>query len=114
MPNFVSRGPGKINAIITNLRQIDGAAEQWAIDHHQTGAVLVTREDLAPYLRVASGHWVTPVAGERYVLNVLPQSPEAMLTREVEGRPQGTVIRFTTNGDIQFIPPSGHLSATPR
>jgi hypothetical protein len=106
VPNYVGRGPGKINTIINNLRQLDGAVQTWAMEHHQTGTVLVTKEDLAPYL-VAPDHWPKPVAGERYVLNTLPQSPEALLTREVEGRPRGTVIRFSTNGDIQFIRPKG-------
>ena len=106
MPNFVSRGPGKIHAIICNLQQLDGAVQMWAIDHHQTNAVLVTKEDIAPYLRISTDHWVNQVAGERYVLKVLPQSPEAVLTREVEGRPKGTVIRLSTNDwDSQFILP---------
>jgi hypothetical protein len=107
MPNFVSRGPGKIHAIICNLQQLDGAVQMWAIDHHQTNAVLVTKEDIAPYLRVSTDHWVNQVAGERYVLKALPQSPEAVLTREVEGRPKGTVIRLSTNDwDSQFILPN--------
>lgn len=102
VPNMPSSRHSRINAMVNNLRQLDGAVEQWAIDHHQTGAVLVTEADLTPYLR----HSQQPVAGERYVLRPLPQSPEVVLTREVEGRPKGTVICFTTNGgDLRFIPP---------
>lgn len=92
----------RINAMVNNLRQLDGAAEQWAIDHDQTGAVLVTEADLTNYLRRS----LEPIAGERYVLRPLPQSPEVVLTREVEGRPKGTVICFTTNGEVRFIPPN--------
>jgi hypothetical protein len=92
----------RINAMVNNLRQLDGAAEMWAIDHHQTGAVLVTEADLTNYLR----HSLQPIAGERYVLRPLPQSPEVVLTRAVEGRPKGTVIWFATNGEVRFIPPN--------
>jgi hypothetical protein len=92
----------KINAMVNNLRQLDGAAEQWAIDHHQTGAVLVTEADLTNYLRRS----LQPIAGERYVLRPRPESPEVVLTREVEGRPRGTVICFATNLEVRFIPPN--------
>jgi len=92
----------RINAMVNNLRQLDGAAEQWAIDHHQTGAVLVTEADLTKHLRRS----LEPIAGERYVLRPRPQSPEVVLTRQVEGRLKGTVICFTTNGEVRFIPPN--------
>ncbi len=92
----------RILAIVNNLRQFAGAAEMWAIDHHQTNAVLMTEADLTNYLR----HPLQPIVGERYILRPLPQSPEVVLTREVEGRPKGTVICFTTNGEVKFIPPN--------
>ena len=107
VPNWPRSRHSKINAIENNLRQLAGAVEQWAIDHQQTGAVRVTKEDIAPYLRVQPDHWVKQVAGERYILTVLPQLPEVVLTREVDGRPKGTVIRATTNGTfLQFILPN--------
>ncbi len=116
VPNYVGHGRGRLNAITFNLRQLDAAVQQWEIDHHPTGAVLVAREDIAPYLRFAPDHWVKRVAGEQYVLKPLPQSPEAVLTREVEGHPKGTIIRFGTNGGgLQFILPNtqGGASGTP-
>jgi hypothetical protein len=100
----------RINMIVNNLRQLAGAAEQWAIDHHQTGAVLVTEADLTNYLRRP----LEPVAGERYVLRPLPQSPEVVLTREVGGHAKGTVICFTTNGEVRFIPPNPQGGANGR
>ena len=107
VPNFVRGGPSKINGIINNLRQIDGACQQWAASHDQTGAVLVTWADIAPYLRPTPGPQgpVKQVAGERYILKPLPQPPEAVLTREVEGHPMGTIVRFSTNGLEEIIPP---------
>jgi hypothetical protein len=108
VPNFVGHGPGKINAILNNLRQIDGASQQWATSRGQTGAVTATWADIAPYLPPASGPQgsVRQVAGERYVLKPLTQPPEAVLTREVEGHPKGTVVRFSTNGEVEVIQPN--------
>ena len=79
----------------------------WGIDHHQTGAVAVTWEDLAPYLKadrdVHGG--MKSVAGEVYMLKTLTQPPEAVLTRKLGDRPKGTVLRLGTNGDVQFVFP---------
>jgi len=107
MPNCVHSEPSKTRAIQNNLRQLDGATQLWALDHHQTGAVVPTWEDIAPYLKRASDPRVRvkPVAGEVYVLKVLTQSPEAVLTRQVDGMPKGTVLRFGTNGDLEIILP---------
>lgn len=104
IPNFVRSGTSKTNAIISNLRQLDGAKQQWALEHGRTGAVIVTTQDIAPYLR----HF-KPVAGERYSLRTLLQYPEAQLTREVDGRPKGTVLRLGTNS-VEIIGPTNGLS----
>lgn len=116
VPTFVSHGPGKINGILSNLRQLDGAVQEWGIGHGQTGAVLATWADIEPYLRSVSSPQgsVKQVAGERYVLEPLTHPPEAVLTREVEGRPEGTVIRFTTNGDVEIILPKPQGAASGR
>jgi hypothetical protein len=39
------------NACINNLRQIDGATEQWALENRKQRGALVTPADLAPYLK---------------------------------------------------------------
>jgi hypothetical protein len=101
IPNFVGSGTSKMNAILNNLRQLDGAKQQWALDHGRTGAVVVTTQDIAPYLP----HFTT-VAGERYILRTLAEVAEAQLTREVDGRPKGTVLRFGTNDSIEIVGPN--------
>jgi hypothetical protein len=107
MQNFVRSGPSKTTGIVNNLRQLDGAKREWARDHNPTGAVEVTREDIAPYLAVPPGKgWVKPVAGERYVLKSPAESPVAELTREVEGRPKGAILRLGTNTAAEIIPPT--------
>ena len=104
------RGHARIGTIVNILRQLDGAVSQWAIEHHQTGAVMMTKDDIAPYVRYLLDRdgWVKSVAGEVYILKPLPASPQAVLTREVDGRPKGTVLCFRMNGDleIQIIPPN--------
>ena len=104
VPNFPGSRTSKINGIINNLRQLDAAKQQWALDHGRTGAVLVTEQDIAPYVRQPPGR-VRPVAGERYILNRLDQSPQAELTRQLLQRPKGTRFRLNgTNGYEVILP----------
>jgi hypothetical protein len=45
------------------------------LDHHQAGAVEVTREEIAGYVRHPEyADWIQSVAGERYVPNLLTES----------------------------------------
>jgi hypothetical protein len=52
IPNFVSpqRVPWKRTCIV-NLRQIDGAKQQWALDYHKTTNDVASMQDLLPYLK---------------------------------------------------------------
>ena len=107
VPNLPGSRTSKIHAIVSNLQQLEGAVEMWGIDHHQTGAVAVTWEDVAPYLGAdrAVRSRIKSVAGEVYVLKTLTQPPEAVLTRKLGDRPKGTVVRLETNGDFQIVLP---------
>ena len=52
IPNFVrARNSAQTNACINNLRQIDGAKQQWAIEFRQTDAALPVAADVTPYLK---------------------------------------------------------------
>ena len=57
IPNFVkARTTSQMNACINNLRQIDGAKQQWALETKQSGAATPTDTDLQTYLvRGAAG-----------------------------------------------------------
>jgi hypothetical protein len=110
VPDFIRSGTTKTNGIINNLRQLDGAKQQWALDHGRTGAVLVTIEDIAPYVHpsLLKAGSVKAIAGERYSLKTLAESPEAQLTHQLDGRPTGTVLRLTTNSfEIILGPTNG-------
>ena len=63
IPNFTkARSTSQANAIINNLRQLDGAKQQWALEHKKSDSDTPTMADLTPYLRVKD----KSIAGERY------------------------------------------------
>ena len=52
IPNFVkARTTAQMNACISNLRQIDGAIQQWALDTKQGDTATVSAADILPYLK---------------------------------------------------------------
>jgi len=57
IPNFVkSRATSQANACINNLRQIDAAANQFALEKGQTtGAPIVYPTDLTGYIKLTTG-----------------------------------------------------------
>ena len=61
IPNFVrARTQSQKNACINNLRQIDGAAQQLALENKLAASATVTTADLIPYLKAAP---VCPAGG---------------------------------------------------
>jgi prepilin-type N-terminal cleavage/methylation domain-containing protein len=52
IPNFVrARTQSQMNACINNLRQIDGAIQQWALETKQAANATVTFGAIQPYLK---------------------------------------------------------------
>src|ERR1700748_672622 len=52
VPNFVrARTTAQQNACINNLRQIDGAIQQWALENKKQSSDNVTPPDVTPYLK---------------------------------------------------------------
>jgi hypothetical protein len=107
--NFVGDGGQKANAIINNLRYIDGAKIQWALEHGITNTGQVKNftqplswKDIAPYLLqnpnvISQKHFgsdgvVRPVSGEIYTINSLSKPPEAKLIHDVQFLSKGTII----------------------
>ena len=67
IPNFVkARTTAQMNACISNLRQIDGAIQQWALDTKQGDTATVTAADVLPYLKNAV---VCPSGGKTFADN---------------------------------------------
>ncbi len=56
IPNFVkARATSQANACINNLRQIDAAAQQWALERGKTtGTAISFPTDLTPYIKLNS------------------------------------------------------------
>ena len=56
IPNFVrARTTSQMNACINNLRQIDGAKQQWALEHQAVSTATPDITDVQPYLGRGSG-----------------------------------------------------------
>ena len=52
IPNFVkARTTSQMNACINNLRQIDGAKQQWALENKKTAEDVPNRQEIATYLK---------------------------------------------------------------
>ena len=52
VPNFVkARTTAQMNACINNLRQIDGAVQQWALEQKKDAAAAVGYADISDYLK---------------------------------------------------------------
>ena len=83
--NFViARDTSRLNVIKRNLRDIDSAKEQWAMEKRQPDGALVTDvSDLSEYLR---GGGVHEVINETYTPNPVGTPPIATL-------PAGTGLR---------------------
>jgi hypothetical protein len=52
--HHVNRTTSATNPCINNLRQLDGAIQQWALEHHKQPGDRVTMEDIKPYLGTRS------------------------------------------------------------
>jgi prepilin-type N-terminal cleavage/methylation domain-containing protein len=72
IPNFIkARATSQQNACINNLRQIDAAIQQWALENNQGAGVTVPTPTttLAVYLgRGAAGQWPTCPSGGTYTV----------------------------------------------
>ena len=52
IPNFVrARTTSQQNACINNLRQVDGAIQEWALEQKKDSAATVAESDVTPYLK---------------------------------------------------------------
>jgi hypothetical protein len=75
IPNFVkARATAQKNACLNNLRQIDGAIQQWALENKKTATDTPTREDLKPYL--PKKQFPVCPAGGTYTIGHVSDRPE--------------------------------------
>jgi hypothetical protein len=69
-----------VNACINNLRQIDAAKQQWALEHSRKVADVVTWTDLAPYLGNMGHKLVWCPQGGVYRLGRLDEFPTCSIS----------------------------------
>jgi hypothetical protein len=88
--------------IINTLRQIDGAKQQYAIEHQTPPETVLSREQLLHYL--PERYWDSHAI---YKIKALSDDPEAVLPTPFDSFPAGTIIRLQTNAPgYQIIPPN--------
>ena len=64
IPNFVrARTQSQANACINNLRQMDGAAQQYALENKQSTGATITSALIAPYIKLTSAGALPPCPG---------------------------------------------------
>ena len=92
IPNFVrARTTAQMNACINNLRQIDSAKQQWALETRQATNAQPSVSEIAPYLgRAGTAAIVTqtvicPAGGQTatfassYTINTVSESPGCLV-----------------------------------
>ncbi|HEV2693486.1 MAG TPA: prepilin-type N-terminal cleavage/methylation domain-containing protein [Verrucomicrobiae bacterium] len=87
IPNFVkARATSQANACINNLRQIDSAANQFALEKGQTsGSAITLTTDLTPYLKLNSAGLIPPCpAGGTYSCDTVGVKATCSLSTTVE------------------------------
>jgi hypothetical protein len=74
IPNFVkARETAQTNACINNLRQIDAAKQEWALENGKKGDAVPTESDLTPYFK---NHQMPHcVAGGIYTIGAVTNPP---------------------------------------
>jgi prepilin-type N-terminal cleavage/methylation domain-containing protein len=75
IPNFVkARENAQLHSIQNNLRILDGAKDQWALENKQGTGSTPAWTDLTPYLKGAT---VKTVVGETYVIQTVGTNAQA-------------------------------------
>ena len=86
IPNFVkARATSQANACINNLRQIDAAAQQFALQAGKTtGSAINFPSDLTPYIKLNDNGSIPPCpAGGTYSDNTVGNNPSCSLSTTV-------------------------------
>ena len=84
IPNFVrARQTSQMNACVNNLRQIDGAKQQWALETRQATNALPSYSAISPYLRNAvtcPSAGATATFATSYTMNDVSTKPACKTT----------------------------------
>jgi hypothetical protein len=76
IPNFVkARATSQENACINNLRQIDAAKNEWALEKSKKNGDVCTADDLKPYIRLVNGELPKCPQGGTYTIGPVGEKP---------------------------------------
>ena len=82
IPNFVrARNTAQKNACINNLRQIDGAKQQWALENKKTDTDTPVSADITPYMK--GGNLPACPASGTYAILSVSNSPTCTVSGHV-------------------------------
>jgi prepilin-type N-terminal cleavage/methylation domain-containing protein len=84
IPNFVrARTTSQQNACINNLRQLDGAVQQFALENNKSASAAVSSVSVLPYLgRGTAGAWPTCPAAGAYGITTVADKPTCSKSAE--------------------------------
>ena len=82
IPNFVkARTTSQANACINNLRQFDGAIQQWALEMKQDASAPVSLVDIEPYIKLDAANTLPDCpAGGIYATTTVDEPPTCSLS----------------------------------
>ena len=82
IPNFVrARTTSQMNACINNLRQLDGAKQQWALENGQQSTAIPVSTNITPYMgRGANTTMPNCPAGGTYTIEAVSTVPICSLS----------------------------------
>jgi general secretion pathway protein G len=85
IPNFVrARTTSQTNACINNLRQLDGAKQQWALENKQLSTATPGQASIQPYLgRGGSGTYPLCPASGVYTIGAVSTPPTCNVANHV-------------------------------
>jgi competence protein ComGC len=84
VPNFVkARETSQKNQCINNLRLIDGAKQQWALENNKKETDTPTWQDLQPYLGKRNKAPLHCPAGGEYTIGALNEQPTCSIAGHV-------------------------------
>jgi prepilin-type N-terminal cleavage/methylation domain-containing protein len=85
VPNYIrARGNAQVSECINNLKQIDGAAQTWALENKKAPNTTYTLTDVKPYIKLDSTGNIPPCpAGGTYTCTTVSNSPTCSIPGHV-------------------------------
>jgi prepilin-type N-terminal cleavage/methylation domain-containing protein len=85
VPNFIkARNTAQSNACINNMRQIDSAIQQWALENNKKNGDSVTMDNIKDYLKNGEPH--CPAGNATYELGGTVDSPTSVRCPNENGK----------------------------